>query len=71
MDHSGRQRRLRAALAENNLDWLLVTHLPNVRYLSGFTGSAGVLLVGEEDTFFTDGRYATQARAEVSADFTW
>jgi Xaa-Pro aminopeptidase len=67
MDHSGRQRRLQAALAENKLDWLLVTHLPNIRYLCGFTGSAGTLLMGERGTtFFTDGRYLTQARAEVS-----
>jgi Xaa-Pro aminopeptidase len=66
MDHSGRQRRLQAALAESNLDALLVTHLPNIRYLCGFTGSAGALLIGERDaTFFTDGRYVTQARAEV------
>src|SRR5258705_5853840 len=67
MHHSGRRRRLQAALAENNLDWLLVTHLPNVRYLCGFTGSAGTLLIGDRSaTFFTDGRYVAQARAEVS-----
>ena len=67
MDHSGRQRRLQAALAENKLHWLLVTHLPNIRYLCGFTGSAGALLMGERGaTFFTDGRYRSQARAEVS-----
>src|SRR5258706_14342483 len=66
MDDSGRQRRLQAALAESNLEALLVTHLPNIRYLCGFTGSAGALLVGEWGaTFFTDGRYVTQARAEV------
>jgi Xaa-Pro aminopeptidase len=68
MDHSGRQRRLQSALAENKLDWLLVTHLPNIRYLCGFTGSAGTLLVSERGTmFFTDGRYRTQARSEVSS----
>lgn len=67
MDHSGRQQRLCAALSDRNLDWLLVTHLPNVRYLCGFTGSAGVLLIGDRGaTFFTDGRYRTQAREEVS-----
>src|SRR5258706_3270855 len=66
MDHADRQRRLQAALAEINLDALLVTHLPNIRYLCGFTGSAGALLIGERGaTFFTDGRYVTQARAEV------
>ncbi|MBI3476149.1 MAG: aminopeptidase P family protein [Acidobacteria bacterium] len=67
MDHPGRLRRLQAALADHKLDFLLVTHLPNLRYLCGFTGSAGVLLVGERDViFFTDGRYLTQAREEVS-----
>jgi Xaa-Pro aminopeptidase len=67
VDHSGRQRRLLAALAENHLDFLLVTHLPNVHYLCGFTGSAGSLLIGNGGaTFFTDGRYVTQAREEVS-----
>ncbi len=68
MDHSGRQRRLQSALAENKLDWLLVTHLPNIRYLCGFTGSAGTLLISERGTtFFTDSRYRTQARSEVSS----
>src|SRR6266852_1434136 len=67
MDHAGRQRHLRAALAENKLDSLLVTHLPNIRYLCGFAGSAGTLLISERGTtFFTDGRYRTQARSEVS-----
>src|SRR6266852_1577940 len=67
MDHAGRQRHLQATLAENKLDSLLVTHLPNIRYLCGFTGSAGTLLISERGAaFFTDGRYLTQARAEVS-----
>jgi Xaa-Pro aminopeptidase len=67
MDYSGRLRRIQAALDENNLDFLLVTHLPNVRYLCGFSGSAGALLIGERGaTFFTDGRYKAQARAEIS-----
>ena len=46
----------------------MVTHLPNVRYLCGFTGSTGLLLVtGTRSVFFTDGRYTDQARAEVQA----
>jgi len=66
MKHEARLRRLRTSLPESNLDFLLVTHLPNVRYLTGFTGSAGALLVGERDAIlFTDGRYRTQARQEV------
>lgn len=66
MDHKGRLGRLQESLDRNRLDALLVTHLPNVRYLCGFTGSAGALLVSEKKkVFFTDGRYRTQAGAEV------
>jgi Xaa-Pro aminopeptidase len=66
MDYKGRQRRLRESLPSNRLDGLLVTHLPNIRYLCGFTGSAGALLVSDaKNVLFTDGRYRTQARAEV------
>ncbi len=66
MDHVARLRRLRLALAENGLDSLLVTHLPNIHYLCGFTGSAAALLVAERGAIlFTDGRYRTQAKEEV------
>src|ERR1700693_2885495 len=66
MDHKGRQRRLQESLHPNRLDALLVTHLPNVRYLCGFTGSAGALLVSEKNrVLFTDGRYSTQAQTEA------
>jgi len=66
MDYKGRQRRLRESLPSNRLDGLLVTHLPNIRYLCGFTGSAGALFVSDaKSVLFTDGRYRTQARAEV------
>ncbi len=66
MDYRGRQRRVTQVLEARRLQALLVTHLPNVRYLCGFTGSAGVLLVANgRFTFFTDGRYREQARAEV------
>ena len=61
-----RQKQLRGRLASARLDALLVSHLPNVRYLCGFTGSAGFLLVTESGSvFFTDVRYDTQAREEV------
>src|SRR5581483_4470893 len=54
------------SLANQNLDALLITHLPNIRYRIGFTGSNGLLLVqGKRATFFTDGRYTEQARDEV------
>ncbi len=67
MDYAGRLSRLRSALDENDLDSLLVTHLPNVHYLCGFTGSAAALLVsGRGSILFNDGRYRTQAKEEVS-----
>src|SRR3981081_1398890 len=67
MDHAGRLRRLRSALEENDLDSLLVTHLPNIHYLCGFTGSAAALLVADRGAIlFTDGRYRTQAKEEGS-----
>jgi Xaa-Pro aminopeptidase len=67
MDHAGRIRRLRSAIEDNDLDSLLVTHLPNVHYLCGFTGSAAALLNSDGGCIlFTDGRYRTQARKEVS-----
>jgi len=48
------------------LDGLIVTHLPNVRYLTGFSGSAGVVAVlRREIVFLTDFRYRTQAEHEV------
>ena len=66
MDHKGRQRRLQSVLALHRLDVLLVTHLPNVLYLCGFRGSAGVLLLTDaKSVFLTDGRYTTQAQSEV------
>jgi Xaa-Pro aminopeptidase len=61
-----RQTTLRAALAAEGLDGLLVTHLPNIRYLTGFTGSAALLLVHAESTVLvTDFRYEVQAPAEA------
>ena len=66
MDHRRRQQLLQRDLPRLRLDALLVTHLPNVRYLCGFTGSAGVLaLAGQRAALFTDGRYTAQARREA------
>ncbi|HEY5108574.1 MAG TPA: Xaa-Pro peptidase family protein [Acidimicrobiales bacterium] len=70
---AGRLDRVRAALAARQDDGirpnaLLVTTTANLRWLTGFTGSAGVLLVGPERAVLaTDGRYRTQA-AEQLAD---
>jgi Xaa-Pro aminopeptidase len=69
MEVGARAGRVRARLAEAGVDALLVTRLPNVRYLSGFTGSAGVVLLGADPSqpmlLVTDGRYAEQSRAQV------
>lgn len=68
--HVQRRGRLRALLRAADLDALLVTDLLNIRYLTGFTGSHAALLVpveaAVEPVFCTDGRYRTQAAAEVS-----
>jgi Xaa-Pro aminopeptidase len=54
-----------AGLAERKLDAFLAAFSPNLRYLTGFTGSNGNLLVTrEESVLFTDPRYAIQAPAE-------
>jgi Xaa-Pro aminopeptidase len=66
MNFHARQKKLREQLASAGPDALLVSHLPNIRYLCGFTGSAGLLLVAETGSvFFTDVRYDTQSREEV------
>jgi Xaa-Pro aminopeptidase len=66
MDHKGRLQKLQTVLEGDSLDALLVTHLSNIRYLCGFTGTSGVLAVFETSSvFLTDGRYSEQARAEV------
>jgi Xaa-Pro aminopeptidase len=67
MDYRGRQQRLRSALQVQKLSALLVTHLPNIRYLTGFTGSSAALVVPAKGPalFFTDGRYTEQASDEV------
>ncbi len=54
-------------LPELGADAFVVTRLPNVRYLTGFTGSNGQALIGDAgQVFLTDGRYTEQARREVS-----
>lgn len=53
-------------MASAGVEAMLITHLPDVRYLCGFTGSnAALLVVGTRATLFTDGRYIAQAAAEV------
>lgn len=62
-----RLRALRERIADAGVEALLVSHLPNIFYLTGFSGSAGSLLVTPDSaTLFTDSRYSVQARAEVT-----
>jgi Xaa-Pro aminopeptidase len=66
MNYSLRQTKLQQTLAKQGLDGLVVTHPANLRYLCGYTGSNGLLLLlAKRCAFFTDGRYTGQARAEV------
>ena len=61
-----RADRVAARLAEREADALLVTDLVNIRYLTGFTGSAAMAIVGPETRrFITDFRYVERAQAEV------
>ncbi|MDQ4072589.1 MAG: Xaa-Pro peptidase family protein [Actinomycetota bacterium] len=66
-----RADRLAELLRERELDALLVTNLVNLRYLTGFTGTNGLALVGVdgERTFLTDFRYLDQAEAQVAGEF--
>src|SRR5436309_13606718 len=66
MDYESRQQNLRSKLSRHRLDGLLIVHLPNIRYLSGFTGSSAIRVVTERKAgVFRDGRYSAQARAGV------
>ena len=59
---------LRRRLKEEGLDAILISQAENRRYLSGFTGSAGFLLVSEQSAFLaTDFRYIEQAKAQAPA----
>ncbi|HEY1207002.1 MAG: Xaa-Pro peptidase family protein [Bryobacteraceae bacterium] len=61
-----RRRRASAAFDSRKIDALIVSSAPNVRYLTGFTGSAGMALVWQGGAaLFTDPRYAIQAEGEV------
>jgi Xaa-Pro aminopeptidase len=68
VDHLRRIGQLRRRLSRAGLAGLLVTHLPDIRYLTGFTGSSAALaLTSRAARLFTDGRYRTQAAEEVEA----
>jgi Xaa-Pro aminopeptidase len=69
MHFSGRMANLHAGLDAAGVDALLVTALPNIRYLTGFTGSAAALLATGAGGahLVTDGRYRTQAAEQLDA----
>jgi len=61
-----RLSRLRSILLPNEIQGLILFDLNNIRYLTGFTGSDGALVVRPQSaTLLVDGRYLTQAREEV------
>ena len=61
-----RQEKLKSVLADHGLDGMLITNLTNIRYISGFTGSAASCLITPDSQYFiTDGRYIEQSKAQV------
>ncbi|HTW10045.1 MAG TPA: Xaa-Pro peptidase family protein [Acidimicrobiales bacterium] len=69
MDIAGRLCRAREAAAAAGCDAVVISHLANVRYLTGFRGSAAKFVLGTDSdlgVLVTDGRYATQAPAELA-----
>jgi Xaa-Pro aminopeptidase len=65
-----RAERLASLLPDAEVDVLLVTDLFNVRYLTGYTGSNGLAVVGPQTrAFITDFRYVTQAADQIDPSF--
>ena len=66
MSFQNRINNLKIKLSNLGLDGMYVTNLTNVRYLTGFTGSAGSLLIlDNEQYFFSDGRYKEQSKEQI------
>ena len=64
--YSDRQQQLKNVIADSGLDGILITNLTNIRYICGFTGSAGTCLVTPSGQYFiTDGRYIEQSKEQV------
>lgn len=69
MNYSHRRQKAVYLLSELGLDALIFCQSENIRYLCGFTGSDGVVIVTPDQlVFMTDSRYTTQSNEEVSAD---
>ncbi|GEK33990.1 M24 family metallopeptidase [Kurthia sibirica] len=59
--------KLRTLLSAQNIDGLLITNPYNLRYMTGFTGTAGVAIISKNDAvFITDFRYMEQAAKEIT-----
>jgi Xaa-Pro aminopeptidase len=66
VDHRGRLQRCQAALPGAAVDALLVTKIEHIRYLTGFSGSNGLCLLGPGGAILvTDGRYEEQAATQL------
>jgi len=64
-----RKQLLRDVLSSEKLEAIIIFGLPNIRYLTGFTGTDGVFLLTEnKSVFLTDSRYISQAQNQVCAD---
>ncbi|MCU1274755.1 MAG: peptidase [Bryobacterales bacterium] len=64
---AARRKLLQHNMRANKLDAFVISFIPNVRYLTGFTGSNGlVVILPERAVFFTDPRYRIQAAQEVA-----
>jgi Xaa-Pro aminopeptidase len=67
-DSLGSVRKLQKYLRKTGLDAFIVSDLPNVRYLSTFSGTSGFCLIFPDSSYFlTDFRYKTQAKEEVAS----
>jgi len=61
-----RIKRLQRILVKENLDLLLISFLPHVRYLSGYSGTNGLILISCDDAvFLTDFRYQQQVKKQI------
>ena len=68
MDHAGRIAKAQSLLESTGVEGLLVTNLTNVRYLTGFSGTNGqVLVTNKGAVFMSDPRYDARARSLVDA----
>jgi len=66
MSFENRVNNVKTQLYKQGLDGMYVTNLTNVRYLTGFTGSAGsMLILDNKQYFFSDGRYKEQSKEQI------